>query len=72
MPKDCPSEMWNLILSCWNEDPKARPTFSELAEMLKTIRISLAENGSDSSGSFPSTTAAYQMTPSSNQETKHL
>ena len=73
MPKDCPPEMWNLILSCWNEDPKTRPTFSELAEMLKTIRNSLAaENGSDSSGIFPSNSVAYQMTPSSNRETKYL
>ena len=29
-PYDCPDEIYNIMLECWNENPKERPTFKEI------------------------------------------
>ncbi|KEP46218.1 tyrosine kinase domain protein [Rhizoctonia solani 123E] len=31
------NKMWQLMLSCWNRDPAARPTAVEVLESLNTI-----------------------------------
>ena len=33
----CPDELWGLILSCWEAEPRGRPTFADLAEKLAEI-----------------------------------
>lgn len=34
-PDNCPVEMWEIIESCWNSNPAARPTFSKLSEQIE-------------------------------------
>ncbi|XP_054706404.1 insulin-like peptide receptor [Uloborus diversus] len=34
MPENCPEKLYALMDLCWNKNPKARPTFVELIEML--------------------------------------
>jgi hypothetical protein len=29
-PKECPDEVYKIMESCWDEDPKKRPTFKML------------------------------------------
>ena len=29
-PKDCPPVMYELVYSCWEENPENRPTFSQI------------------------------------------
>ncbi|KFM70272.1 Insulin receptor, partial [Stegodyphus mimosarum] len=33
-PEDCPEKLYTLMLMCWHRNPKARPTFIEIIEML--------------------------------------
>ena len=33
-PKDCPQEVYDIMLMCWKEDPKARATFDKLHSLL--------------------------------------
>lgn len=37
MPPGCPPEIWNLMKICWAENPKDRPTFSEINEDLEKL-----------------------------------
>lgn len=37
MPPGCPPEIWNLMKICWAENPKERPTFSEINEKLEKL-----------------------------------
>ena len=34
-PDDCPEPVYEVMLSCWNADPSARPSFAELHSTLK-------------------------------------
>ncbi|XP_038066655.1 angiopoietin-1 receptor-like [Patiria miniata] len=36
-PSNCDSEMYELMLQCWKEDPKDRPPFKRLASVLGTM-----------------------------------
>ena len=40
--KDFPDELYELMLQCWNQDPKERPSFSEILKKLNEIRNNLA------------------------------
>ena len=35
MPENCPNEVYELMRSCWQLDPNARPSFEELADSLQ-------------------------------------
>ena len=35
IPSDCPLLLANLITSCWNQDPDARPSFVEILSLLR-------------------------------------
>jgi len=37
-PSNCTHSMYSLMESCWNSDPKKRPTFKELIEKLAELR----------------------------------
>ncbi|ETO05703.1 hypothetical protein RFI_31692 [Reticulomyxa filosa] len=37
IPKDCPDEFRNLINSCWEYEPKTRPTFAQIVKYLQYI-----------------------------------
>jgi len=45
IPKDCPEDFAELIQDCWQNDPTARPSFSEIIEILNGIRNSASSNG---------------------------
>eukprot|EP00043_Microstomoeca_roanoka_P016057 m.161736 g.161736 ORF g.161736 m.161736 type:complete len:939 (+) comp16381_c0_seq2:1676-4492(+) len=34
-PKECPDELYHLMLDCWNDDPESRPAFDELRQKLR-------------------------------------
>jgi serine/threonine protein kinase len=34
-PSNCPEELYDLMLQCWNEDPHKRPTFESLRFLLE-------------------------------------
>ncbi|GCB63523.1 hypothetical protein scyTo_0011633 [Scyliorhinus torazame] len=36
-PQDCPREMYNIMLSCWNHSPAQRPTFIELQRKIEEM-----------------------------------
>lgn len=36
-PKQLDKELFSVMFSCWNEDPKKRPTFGTLQEALEKI-----------------------------------
>jgi len=36
-PEKCPTEVWEIILSCFTEDPAERPSFSNIIKRLKTF-----------------------------------
>ena len=42
-PSHCPAEIYYLLLKCWSDDPKERPTFEELAKEIKKIIINIEE-----------------------------
>ena len=41
--ENIPDNYFNLIEKCWNEDPKKRPSFSEIVEILKSDKFALNE-----------------------------
>ncbi|GAX79095.1 hypothetical protein CEUSTIGMA_g6535.t1 [Chlamydomonas eustigma] len=46
-PSGCPREIYALMLACWDEEPKNRPTFQDIAAMFKGWREHYAfEQGS--------------------------
>lgn len=36
-PVTCPDELYTIMLQCWKKDPKDRPCFYEIANMLERI-----------------------------------
>ncbi|KAM7025437.1 tyrosine-protein kinase JAK3 [Acridotheres tristis] len=38
LPSGCPSEVYELMTSCWNFSPGARPTFQELSPKIEELR----------------------------------
>ena len=49
-PLDCPNKMYDIMKECWNMNPKNRPTFKELHQILLECRSST----SSASDRFPS------------------
>ena len=47
-PHDCPNKMYDVMKECWSMNPKERPTFTELHQILKECRLP------SSSDRFPS------------------
>ncbi|KAL0965852.1 hypothetical protein UPYG_G00286590 [Umbra pygmaea] len=39
-PKDCPEEIYTMMMECWNGDPTRRPTFKKLAQSVDLLRES--------------------------------
>jgi hypothetical protein len=39
MPKDRPKEIDKLIECCWDHNPNNRPTFSQIIEYIKNIKL---------------------------------
>jgi len=54
---DVPDEFWEIIQSCWNSDPKKRPTFQELYRQLGGLEIKM---GKEDMSSFLSSSANHQ------------
>ena len=38
-PDRCPDGIYKLMLSCWNGDPVARPSFAKLHSMLQQFNV---------------------------------
>jgi len=38
-PNNCPPEIYNVMLSCWESDPAARPTFGDLWKTISNILV---------------------------------
>ena len=36
-PDDCPSEVYKVMLKCWNIDPEKRPSFLDILKELQSI-----------------------------------
>lgn len=36
-PRDCPSDIYQLILQCWAHKPQKRPTFEALKDILREV-----------------------------------
>ncbi len=34
-PQECPSEVWNIMTKCWNADPKLRPSWDDILQILE-------------------------------------
>ncbi|XP_043577361.1 tyrosine-protein kinase JAK2-like [Chiloscyllium plagiosum] len=41
VPQNCPREMYNLMLNCWNNNPAQRPTFVELMGKVEAMQDAL-------------------------------
>ncbi|XP_073985838.1 tyrosine kinase receptor Cad96Ca [Rhodnius prolixus] len=39
-PEHCRRELYNIMFYCWNEDPKERPDFTELVDLLEQLLLS--------------------------------
>lgn len=39
-PEHCRRELYNIMYYCWDKDPKERPTFTELVDLLETLLLS--------------------------------
>ena len=37
----CPDELWGLLLSCWEAEPRERPSFTDLAKRLAEIETTV-------------------------------
>lgn len=37
-PDGCPQEIYNIMMSSWEIDPKQRPTFKQVLEKLNNLR----------------------------------
>nr|XP_020458613.1 tyrosine-protein kinase Mer [Monopterus albus] len=48
-PPDCLDELYEIMYSCWRDDPLDRPTFTQLREMLEKITERLPESFSKDS-----------------------
>lgn len=45
-PDDCPDDLYQVMLSCWDEDPEKRPSFAQLhARMIQIESLRVNENG---------------------------
>lgn len=42
-PQKCPDNVYEVMLKCWAANPEDRPTFSELHQMIKNIKISISD-----------------------------
>ncbi len=36
-PPNCPPELYQLMLSCWNDDSEQRPTFAVIVDKIKEV-----------------------------------
>ncbi|EDO43236.1 predicted protein, partial [Nematostella vectensis] len=43
MPQKCPDKMYDIMLSCWNENPNARPSFTELRAEFDKMLTSMTD-----------------------------
>ena len=41
-PDQCPEEIYNIMLECWNDDPDSRPSMLQLYDKLNVLRKSVA------------------------------
>ncbi|XP_071082770.1 uncharacterized protein [Haliotis cracherodii] len=42
-PPNCPDKLYGIINACWNEDPRQRPPFHRLTEILDQLLLGVAE-----------------------------
>lgn len=47
-PNNCSTEIYNVMLECWNENPNARPKFCSLRVAMEQYLAKAAQNGSHS------------------------
>lgn len=46
IPKDCPEEIYSLMLACWNEKPEDRPNFTTIYQTIEHARKAQRSVGS--------------------------
>jgi len=39
LPESCPKAYYNIMIKCWQHDPKQRPTFTDLLPALSQVRL---------------------------------
>ncbi|XP_044147095.1 proto-oncogene tyrosine-protein kinase ROS [Bufo gargarizans] len=37
-PDNCPDDMWDIMLKCWEQNPTGRPTFSQIQKQLESLK----------------------------------
>ena len=48
-PENCPVEVSNVIMKCWNQTSELRPSFDVLSEMLSQVTKSVGDKSQDAS-----------------------
>jgi len=46
-PENCPNEIYQIMMQCWNKNPQERPSFKEIYNILISIiqkNYSISEN----------------------------
>jgi len=61
-PDTCPSEVYNIMMECWNEDPEKRPDFKSIYEKLSAIFL-LHSDHSDQSQNTEANQSIIQNPP---------
>jgi hypothetical protein len=39
IPEDCPKELIAVMIKCWEQNPEARPDFSDIVRAFRTVNI---------------------------------
>ncbi|XP_075410071.1 proto-oncogene tyrosine-protein kinase ROS isoform X2 [Tenrec ecaudatus] len=43
-PRNCPDDLWNLMIQCWAQEPDQRPTFNKIQDQLQLFRTFSLKN----------------------------
>jgi hypothetical protein len=46
-PRQCPDEMYQIMLDCWQTDPQRRPTFEHLQNTMEDYNVATARQYAD-------------------------
>ena len=49
-PSQCPPHLWEIIMSCWQEQAERRPTFEALQNQLEDFFIGAEKQYADTGG----------------------
>jgi len=57
IPDDCPDLLSRLMTKCWAQDPKERPEFTEVCDMIASVEVHYHSSPAVLTGSVPGSTA---------------